>query len=163
MRDSAILLPLHTCIHRSVRIRAALMSEVVCVLFRQTVKRIVSEYRIPHDMAQASILNRALSVYALPPELLDSLAVRSIQAQAVDKEKAVAEADQQPEPTQLAAATGLGCQACPGAVFDTPDDQRAHFKSDWHRYNAKAKLQGKAVTSDEWDKMADGGWLSRYN
>lgn len=108
-------------------------------------------------MSQAtSILNRSMSVYTLPPALLDSLAVRSIQSQNQHNQRQEEEAAQK-QPPPAASASGLGCQACPGASFDTPEEQRAHFKSDWHRYNAKAKLlQGTAVTADEWDKLADG-------
>lgn len=112
--------------------------------------------------AHSSILSRQLNVFSIPPELLASLTVRSIQAQApepatgdaVSKKEA-----KQPAPAPAAAPSGVGfgCQACPGASFETPEDQREHFKSDWHRYNVKAKLQGKAVTAEVWDEMAEGG------
>ncbi|TXT12890.1 hypothetical protein VHUM_01291 [Vanrija humicola] len=107
----------------------------------------------------SSILSRQLNVFAIPPELLNSLTVRSIQAQA--PEPATGDAVSNSEPTQPApvvapSGVGFGCQACPGASFETPEDQREHFKSDWHRYNVKAKLQGKAVTAEVWDEMAEG-------
>lgn len=99
-----------------------------------------------------------MSVYAIPPELLAALTVRSIQAQ--DDSTSSLLQQQQPsasiETIPTASGSALGCQACPGASFETPEDQRAHFKSDWHRYNAKAKLQGKAVTADEWEGMVEG-------
>lgn len=112
-------------------------------------------------MAAANILSRPISVYSIPPSLLDALTVRSIQAQtlpqqvATDTQQPESAAEQEPTTT---ASSSLGCQTCPGASFDTPEDQRAHFKSDWHRYNAKAKVGGqKIVTADEWDNMVEGG------
>lgn len=116
-------------------------------------------------MAATNVLSRPISVYSIPPPLLDALTVRSIQAQAVPQQTST-EA-QQPEPVPeeeptTTASTGLGCQTCPGASFDTPEDQRAHFKSDWHRYNAKAKVGGqKIVTADEWENMVEGESRSR--
>lgn len=111
-------------------------------------------------MAASNVLSRQISVYSIPPPLLDALTVRSIQAQTLPQQ---ADADaQQPEPAAeheptTTASTSLGCQTCPGASFERPEDQRAHFKSDWHRYNAKAKVGGqKIVTADEWDNMVEG-------
>lgn len=107
---------------------------------------------------QNSILSRPLSVYSIPPELLAALSVRSIQqAQGGDEPTTEAET-REPETTQMqqpaGSTSGLGCQTCPGAIFSTPEDQRAHFKSDWHRYNAKAKLNnGKAVAEAEFDNL----------
>lgn len=99
-----------------------------------------------------------MSVYAIPPELLEALSVRSIQSQG----EATAEPGnvEQPEaqPPAVVSSSELGCQTCPGASFSTPEDQRAHFKTDWHRYNAKAKLSGsKTVTADGFDNVVDGG------
>lgn len=112
-------------------------------------------------MAGTNVLSRPISVYSIPPLLLDALTVRSIQAQTLPPQND-ATAAQQSEPTAerestTTASTSLGCQTCPGASFDTPEEQRAHFKSDWHRYNAKAKVGGqKIVTADEWDNMVEG-------
>lgn len=112
------------------------------------------------EMAATDTLSRPISVYSIPPPLLDVLTVRSIQAQP-PQQPTVDETGQTDdvsghEPTATASTT-LGCQTCPGASFDTPDDQRAHFKSDWHRYNAKAKVGGhKIVTAEEWDNMVEG-------
>jgi hypothetical protein len=108
-----------------------------------------------------SILSRGMSVYSLPPALLDSLQVRSIQ-DAPD-----AESEGQPQPVVPSVhlpppANGtLRCQTCPGAGFETVEEQRTHFKSDWHRYNAKAKLTGRAVSAEEWDGMVEGElWIA---
>lgn len=40
-----------------------------------------------------------------------------------------------------------GCNTCGGA-FDTPAAYRAHFRSDWHRFNQKLKMKGVAPISE---------------
>lgn len=112
----------------------------------------------------AANLNRSFSVYSIPPQLLQSLAVRSIQAQNNDQQQSVLPTSVS---TSAAAApppigTGISCQTCPQAEFDTIEEQRTHFKSDWHRYNAKVKLNasGKVVSLEEWDNMVEGVYPS---
>ncbi|CAI5536364.1 unnamed protein product [Closterium sp. Naga37s-1] len=43
---------------------------------------------------------------------------------------------------------GLTCWSC-GEAFDAVAEQRAHFKSDWHRLNVKRRASGRAVLSEE--------------
>ncbi len=103
-------------------------------------------------MATPNIFNRPISFHSLPPELLSNLSVRSIQAQTTVTPPP-------PEPKSAAtplSASSLSCQTCPGAAFDTVEDQRGHFKSDWHRYNVKAKLTGRSVTEEEWGNLVEG-------
>ena len=114
-----------------------------------------------------SFLTRALNIYTLPQELLSNLAVRTIAelddpqseagpstSNATSKErsaKAPAAASQAPSGT-------LGCQSCPNTLFETVEEQRTHFKSDWHRYNAKARMEGKAIVdAEQWENMVEGG------
>ncbi|TYJ59242.1 hypothetical protein B9479_000231 [Cryptococcus floricola] len=101
----------------------------------------------------SGILNRAINVYAIPQDLLDSLAVRSIEADPITQEEPLP-APAPPQPL----GTGISCQTCPRAEFETVEDQRAHFKSDWHRYNAKVKLKGggKVVGFEEWGNLVEG-------
>ena len=40
------------------------------------------------------------------------------------------------------------CNTC-GGFFDTPSEFRAHFKSDWHRFNQKLKLKGCTPISEK--------------
>lgn len=57
---------------------------------------------------------------------------------------------------------GATCLTC-GVGFDTPgfsspDEQRLHFKSDWHRLNLKRRLGGQAALGEEaFEKLVDGG------
>lgn len=48
---------------------------------------------------------------------------------------------------------GIGAELPAFACFE---DQRAHFKSDWHRLNLKQRLKGRsALTEDEFERMLD--------
>lgn len=100
------------------------------------------------------MLTRAINVYALPKELLDNLVVRSIQAE-TPEENADQPSSSKAKP-EVATSGSLRCQACPDVTFETLEDQRAHFKSDWHRYNVKARLTGRAVSAEEWEGMVEG-------
>ena len=46
--------------------------------------------------------------------------------------------------TQMATASGgaLTCATAPGVYFDSRDDLKAHYQTDWHRYNLKRKARG---------------------
>lgn len=37
--------------------------------------------------------------------------------------------------------SALTCNTAPGATFDTMEDMKAHYKTDWHRYNLKRKVR----------------------
>lgn len=93
---------------------------------------------------------RQLNIYQLPPTLLNSLTVRSIQSEPTD------EPAKEPTIDPPAALGSLQCQACPDATFQSVEEQREHFKSDWHRYNVKARIIGRAVPADEWEGMIEG-------
>ena len=113
--------------------------------------------------SSSSILSRPLNVFSLPPELLSNLSVRSIQDTSADSNDASSSRpNQRKEDTSNHRpnhpGVGLRCQTCPNAEFDTVEEQREHFRSDWHRYNAKARLTGRAVTAEEWDGMMEGMW-----
>jgi hypothetical protein len=75
-------------------------------------------------------------LFALPAELLDSLTPRNLVNRAPTR-------PQSPELAATASKTGpRACAICQGIVFLDVDEQRAHFRSDWHRYNVKTKLSG---------------------
>jgi hypothetical protein len=101
-----------------------------------------------------SILSRAIFVYSLPAAVVNNLSVRSIQDA---KEEPFNDLEAKPSASLESVAAGsLRCQTCPGAGFETVEEQRTHFKSDWHRYNAKAKLTGRTVTAEEWEGLVEG-------
>lgn len=107
------------------------------------------------------LLSRSLSVYSIPPPLLDILTVRSIQAGEPIIPETEEDGEKEPSVVDEPVGTGssLTCQTCLGTSFASLDEQRAHFKSDWHRYNAKVTLEksGKgALTAEEFEEINDG-------
>jgi hypothetical protein len=47
----------------------------------------------------------------------------------------------------------LSCNTC-GSTFEKPEDHRAHFRSDHHRYNLKTKAKGVAgISLEEYDAL----------
>lgn len=48
------------------------------------------------------------------------------------------------------------CNTC-GGFFDSASEFRAHFKSDWHRFNQKLKLKGCTPVSEEEFLLCDSG------
>lgn len=80
--------------------------------------------------------------FSLPAELLDSLTPRSLVNRAPIRSHS-------PELAATASKTGpRACAICQGIVFLDVDEQRTHFRSDWHRYNVKTKLSGAQPTSE---------------
>lgn len=108
-----------------------------------------------------SFLTRALNIYTLPQELLSNLSVRTI-AELDDPQSEAGPSKSKsnsktPATTTQAPAGSLSCQSCPHTLFESVDEQRAHFKSDWHRYNAKARIEGKGVVdAEQWENMVEG-------
>ncbi|KAJ3515996.1 hypothetical protein NLJ89_g1401 [Agrocybe chaxingu] len=91
------------------------------------------------------------NLFSLPPELLASLTPRNL----VNKAPIRAPT---PEPVEPVSKSGpRACNVCQGVVFLDVDQQRVHFKSDWHRYNVKTRLNGgKPVTETAFAQLVDG-------
>ncbi|KAK2465656.1 hypothetical protein APHAL10511_002200 [Amanita phalloides] len=80
-------------------------------------------------------------IFSLPPELIETLVPRTLHSQPASS----APVPEVPEPTEKQHAA-LSCAVCLGVRFQDVDEQRAHVRSDWHRYNVKTRLAGgKAV------------------
>ncbi|KAG6891277.1 hypothetical protein C0995_008529 [Termitomyces sp. Mi166 len=91
-------------------------------------------------------------VYSLPVELLDTLTPRNLINASQPPKPA------SPEPPEIATSTSgpRTCNICQGATFILLEDQRAHFRSDWHRYNVKTRLAGgKPVTESAFTQLVD--------
>ncbi|KAJ7636063.1 hypothetical protein DFH06DRAFT_1002917 [Mycena polygramma] len=90
-------------------------------------------------------------VYSLPVELLDTLTPRNLVSEPRPRS---------PSPTPLASTSTTGsraCNICNGATFQDVEEQRTHFRSDWHRYNVKTRLNGGHPVSElEFSKLVDG-------
>ncbi|KAL2610192.1 hypothetical protein R1flu_028765 [Riccia fluitans] len=50
------------------------------------------------------------------------------------------------------------CNGCK-CSFQSSDEQRSHFKADWHRLNVKRRVVGKEpISEDDFTKVAEGQW-----
>ncbi|GMH71571.1 hypothetical protein TL16_g05688 [Triparma laevis f. inornata] len=60
------------------------------------------------------------------------------------------------EKTEASASNEIKCNTCPESSFKTKNEHRAHFKSDWHRYNLKLKSTGTGcVCEAEFNEIAN--------
>ncbi|KAF9447512.1 hypothetical protein P691DRAFT_802247 [Macrolepiota fuliginosa MF-IS2] len=108
---------------------------------------------IPHQMYTA------YHIYNLPRELLDTLTLRTLISEGRPlqdtQSAAVIEDDKHVQDvTDGVASSGTNisaraCNICLGVTFTDVDDQRAHFRSDWHRYNVKTRLNGGQSVPEE--------------
>ncbi|KAJ7050526.1 cytoplasmic protein [Mycena amicta] len=89
-------------------------------------------------------------VYNLPVPFLDSLTLRNLIGEPRPRTPS-------PPPVASTSATGSrACNICNGAVFTDVEEQRQHYRSDWHRYNVKTRLNGgQAVSELEFSKLVD--------
>lgn len=90
-------------------------------------------------------------VYSIPSDLIQTLTPRNLVNQPP-------EAPPSEEPSSLPASTSSRvCNACLGVSFPDVDEQRTHYRSDWHRYNVKLKLNGGLPVSEaDFAQLVDG-------
>ena len=109
-------------------------------------------------------MSSTLHVFALPAELFQNLTLRNRSAQ----HPATAEPDnaEQQDLSSQQTPTAHGsraCNVCLGATFLDVDEQRVHFRSDWHRYNVKIRLRGGKPTSEvHFAKLVDSTSISNF-
>ena len=93
-------------------------------------------------------------IFSLPHELLDTLAPRNL----------VNRVPSRSNTPELPATFNTGpraCNVCQGVNFLDVDQQRAHFRTDWHRYNIKTRLNGgKPVSEPAFAQLVDGTLVS---
>lgn len=109
----------------------------------------------------STIVGKTTSTYAIPQSLLDLLVVRSIQSASESIDKPNEHQTQTDTPLANNESTSsLACQTCLGVTFATLEEQRAHFKSDWHRYNTKALSASKTslgpLTAEQFEQANQG-------
>src|SRR5712671_6361483 len=100
-------------------------------------------------------MSSTIHAFALPDELLQNIILRSRSSQQTTVESDKTE--QQDFASQTATTHGSrACNVCIGATFQDVEEQRAHFRSDWHRYNVKIRLRGgKPVSEVDFAKLVD--------
>jgi len=94
-------------------------------------------------------------VFSLPQELLDNLILRE-NAHHPSTESAQRSETPLP-PSERPATNSRSCNICLAATFSDVDEQRSHFRSDWHRYNVKIRLNGgNPVGEAQFAQLVDG-------
>ncbi len=92
---------------------------------------------------------------SLPRDILDTLLPRNVLNQVPDPAS-----NPPPDPPTPVVQPVLGsraCNICLAVSFADVEDQRAHFRSDWHRYNVKVRLNGREpVTEAQFAQLVDG-------
>src|SRR5712671_7397256 len=104
-------------------------------------------------------MSSTIHAFALPDELLQNIILRSRSSQQTTVESDKTE--QQDFASQTATTHGSrACNVCIGATFQDVEEQRAHFRSDWHRYNVKIRLRGGKPTSEvDFVKLVDSTYI----
>lgn len=105
--------------------------------------------------------HQPLYAYSIPNDLLEILKLRSVDAQDEDidaaTEKVEIEGDKQPAVTTDTQQRKKYFCSTTQASFDTIEELRMHFHSDWYRYCVKLKADGRdPVSEDEFEEMLDG-------
>ncbi|KIJ62036.1 hypothetical protein HYDPIDRAFT_95296 [Hydnomerulius pinastri MD-312] len=93
-------------------------------------------------------------VFSLPPDLVDTLTPRNLISRTPPRGPSPP-----PPPVPQVASSGnaKGCNICLGAAFVDVEEQRSHFRSDWHRYNVKIRLRGgNPVMESAFAQLVDG-------
>src|ERR1700734_3944447 len=91
-------------------------------------------------------------IFSLPKPLLETLTPRNLISQTPPRAPSPAPTAHPPQ-THGARA----CNICFAATFADVDEQRNHYRSDWHRYNVKVRLSGgNAVTESNFAHLVDG-------
>lgn len=97
-------------------------------------------------------------IFSLPAELLESLTPRNLVNRVPTRP---------PSPDLVVPASKSGpraCAVCQGKIFLDVDEQRAHFRSDWHRYNVKTRLTGgQSISEAAFSQLLEGTQIRLIN
>ncbi|KAI5451984.1 hypothetical protein NCC49_001283 [Naganishia albida] len=105
------------------------------------------------------LIQKPIYAYSIPPQLLDILSVRSLAPVDPEPEPEPIERETpRPAPPQAPVPGGApSCQTCGNVIFGSVDEQRTHFRSDWHRFNVAGNG---GVTEEAFEAMDDVSSLS---
>lgn len=118
---------------------------------------VASDWRsISHHLLLTTRLNSdtdtsmSYHVYSLPPSLLDTLTPRNLLSISQSRPPS-------PEAAPIQSQAARSCTICPGpaATFADADQQRTHYKSDWHRYNLKLRPSQPRVSEPDFARLVD--------
>ena len=99
-------------------------------------------------------------LFALPAPLLETLTPRNdiSSRDLTQQSQPIADGDgttkidepssRDPTIAPTSTTSGRSCNVCQGTSFSNVEGQRNHFRSDWHRYNVKLRLNGKDTVAE---------------
>ncbi|THH01046.1 hypothetical protein EW026_g1577 [Hermanssonia centrifuga] len=88
--------------------------------------------------------------FSLPSHLLHTLIPRTTLSQPEPPSTP-------PSPPPAATNSARACNICLAAVFADVNEQRTHYRSDWHRYNVKIRLNGGSPVGEaQFAQLVDG-------
>jgi hypothetical protein len=104
-------------------------------------------------------MSSTFHAFALPLEILQDIVLRShISQQTTDVSSKAELQDLSPQAAPIHGPRA--CNVCFGATFLDVEEQRAHFRSDWHRYNVKIRLRGgKPISEVDFAKLVDSAYF----
>ncbi|CAG9310199.1 unnamed protein product [Blepharisma stoltei] len=86
---------------------------------------------------------------AIGLEVIDQTVQGNIEAKQKEMEERKEERfEQKPEPVKQKPKSGFVCNTCPNAEFADLGDHRAHFKTNWHKFNVKRKARSMESISE---------------
>ncbi len=101
-------------------------------------------------------------LFSLPDSLLEGLVLRTFQFLPEDVSQETEETNSKDDP-QHPPSSNRRCNVCPSSAFQSVEEQREHFRSDWHRYNVKLKLsKANPVSEAAFAVLLDGIIVSQY-
>ncbi|EJU03628.1 hypothetical protein DACRYDRAFT_99219 [Dacryopinax primogenitus] len=96
------------------------------------------------DPSKHVLLQHPLQIFNLPAEIVDTLSIRaSVLAPSPPREPTPP-----PVQEQRDTSSAFACNVC-GTGFEDVQEQREHYKSDWHRYNVKLRIASKPTVSED--------------
>lgn len=99
-------------------------------------------------------MSPSIHAFSLPQSLLQNIALRSNLAQNITGIPEKEDFSSQPQTAPISGARA--CNVCLGATFLDVEEQRTHFRSDWHRYNVKVRLRGgNPISEVDFAKLVD--------
>ncbi|CAE6454621.1 unnamed protein product [Rhizoctonia solani] len=108
-------------------------------------------------VASARTLKEPIHVFNIPANLLEVLSLReSSLVASLPPATTPNRPTTPPQPTPTGSAPS--CTVCLGASLSDVKEQREHFRSDWHRYNVKMRLQDTShqpVSEEQFTKLVE--------
>ena len=99
-------------------------------------------------------MSPSIHAFSLPPSLHQNITLRSYLSQKTTSIPEKEDLSSQPRTTPISGARA--CNVCLGATFLDVEEQRTHFRSDWHRYNVKVRLRGgNSISEEDFAKLVD--------